>query len=121
MFRFEQLEIWKSAIKYTTNIYLLTKKFPKEETFSLTDQLRRSATSIAANIAEGSGGSSKKDFCHYLDISIKSTYESVSHLEVAKEQHYITEDERIIYYDEAEKLARKIRSFKYSLLKTINS
>ena len=76
-FRFEQLQIWQSAIIFTNNIYTATKVFPPEERFSLTDQLRRSASSIAANIAEGSGSSSKKDFSHYLDIAIKSTYETV--------------------------------------------
>lgn len=70
MFRFEELEIWKSLIVYTKNIYLLTNTFPKQELFSLVDQLRRSSSSIAANIAEGSGSSSKKDFGHYLDIAI---------------------------------------------------
>lgn len=62
MFRFEELEIWKSSIVYTKNIYFFTNTFPKQELFSLVDQLRRSSSSIAANIAEGSGSSSKKRF-----------------------------------------------------------
>jgi four helix bundle protein len=117
MFRFEYLEIWKDAISYTNNIYHITKQFPREETYSLVDQLRRSCSSIAANIAEGSGSSSKKDFCHYLDIAIKSLYESVSHLQLAKEQGYITEQQRNILYEEAEYLAKKIRSFRNTLIK----
>lgn len=116
MFRFEGLEIWKSAIIYTNHIYLVTKLFPREELFSLVDQLRRSASSIPANIAEGSGSSSKKDFCHYLDIAIKSTYETVSHIQLAKELGYITETQRNDLYKEADQLARKIRAFKKSLI-----
>ncbi|HVZ58153.1 MAG TPA: four helix bundle protein [Patescibacteria group bacterium] len=116
-FRFEELEIWKLAICYTNSIYSICKRFPKEELFSLQDQLKRCSSSIAANIAEGSGASSTKDFCHYLDISTKSVYESVSHLFIAKQQGYITKDQLGELYEDADKLARKIRSFKASLLR----
>lgn len=116
-FRFEQLQIWQAAISFTNSIYFITKSFPSEERFSLVDQLRRSASSIAANIAEGSGSSSKKDFSHFLDIAIKSTYETVSHLVIAKEQKYISSDSYQEIYDSADLLSRKIRSFKVSLLK----
>lgn len=116
-FRFEELEIWQLAITYTNSIYLICKTFPKEELFSLQDQLKRCAASIAANIAEGSGASSKKDFCHYLDISIKSVYESVSHLYIAKQQGYINKEQLAKLYEDADKLSRKIRSFKAYLLR----
>lgn len=116
MFRFEKLEIWQAAISYTNDIYSITKKFPREELFSLVDQLRRCSSSIAANIAEGSGSSSDKDFSHYLDIAIKSTYESVSHLRIAKDQGYISNSELESFYEKADFLSRKIRSFKKSLV-----
>lgn len=112
MFRFEKLEIWKSANDYARSIYVITNSFPKDERYSLTDQLRRSATSIAANIAEGSGSTSDKDFSHYLDIALKSTYETVSHLYFASSQMYITEEKRIELYLQAEILVKKIQSFK---------
>lgn len=79
-FRFENLEIWKFSIVFTSKIYQITRNFPSQELFSLVDQLRRAASSIAANIAEGSGSSTTKDFVRYLDIAIKSCYETVSHL-----------------------------------------
>jgi four helix bundle protein len=112
MFKFETLDIWKDSALFTKKIYLLTKKFPRDELFALSDQIRRSATSVPANIAEGSGSSSKKDFSHYLDISIKSIYEVVSHLYIAREQKYIDEQVRKELYDEAETLVRKIKAFK---------
>ena len=59
----------------------------------------------------------EKDFCHYLDISIKSVYESVSHLYIAKQQGYINEEQLAKLYEDADKLSRKIRSFKASLLR----
>lgn len=53
LFPFEKLEIWQLAIEYTVYIYEITKKFPKEEQFGLTNQLRRSSNSVSSNIAEG--------------------------------------------------------------------
>lgn len=111
-FRFEQLDIWVEANKYAALIYKLTKRFPRDEIFALTAQLRRAASSISANIAEGSGSSSAKDLCHYLDIAIKSVYETVSHLYLACEQGYISEKDRADLYLKAEILVKKIQSFK---------
>ena len=119
MFRFEDLTIWQESITYTNSIYSITKKFPHTEHFALTNQLRRSSSSIAANIAEGSGSTSKKDFSHYLEIAIKSLYETVSHLQIALEQRYIDESEKKKLYEDAELLARKLRSFRRTLI--INS
>src|SRR5438105_332747 len=114
-FRFEHLDIWKNAVDYCRKIYMLTKKFPSDELFALTNQLRRAAYSVPTNIAEGSGSSSRKDFFHYLDIAIKSIYETVSLLYLAKEQNYISEVERIAFYEEAEILVKKIKVFQNTL------
>lgn len=111
-FRFEQLEIWKEANSLVSKIYNVTKKFPPDERFGLTDQLRRSASSVAANIAEGSGSGTKKDFVHFLDISIKSIYEAVSHLYLARDQNYISENTMRDLYDQAEVLVKRIQTFK---------
>lgn len=116
-FRFEELEIWKEAILFAKLVYKLTEKFPSRELFSLVDQLRRCASLIAANISEGSGSSSKKDFAHYLEIAIKSLYESVSHLQLAKEQNYISQIQLNDTYEKAELLSRKIRAFRNTLIK----
>ena len=111
-FRFEQLEIWREAGKYAEKIYNITKKFPREELFGLTNQLKRSASSISANIAEGSGSGSKKDFSNYLNIANKSIYETVSHLYLAQKQNYISEKNREELYSEAEILVKRIQAFK---------
>ena len=116
-FRFEDLEIWKEAIEYSNVIYSITKKFPKDELFSLTNQLHRSANSISANIAEGSGSSSDKDFSNYLSISIKSLYETVSHLFIARKQNYISDEDFRMLYQSAENLSKRIRAFKFTLTK----
>src|SRR5260221_6608382 len=111
-FRFEKLEIWLDSVEYAKEVYKTVKLFPKEELFALTDQLKRSASSISANIAEGSGSSSTKEFLHFLDIAGKSLYETVSHLYLAKELKYITEEQRGNLYLDAEILVKRIQSFK---------
>lgn len=114
MFRFEGLEIWRLAIQYGKKLYKLSFSFPNEEKFALADQLRRSALSISNNIAEGSGGTDK-DFSNFLNVSVKSTLETVNILNFAKEQNYISEKIRLELYIEAEILIKKIRAFKNSL------
>ena len=111
-FRFESLEIWKSAIDYADDLYEIAKKFPQEEKFSLTNQLQRAAVSISNNIAEGSGSATNKNFSSFLDISIKSTLETVNILYFAKKRNYVVEHERQVLYDKAELLIKQIRSFK---------
>ena len=114
MFRFEELEIWRLSILYNKTMYTIAEQFPKCETFALADQLRRASVSISNNIAEGSGGTSK-DFSNFLSISVKSALETVNILYIAEAQGYISKNQRILYYQEAEKLIRKIRAFKNSL------
>ena len=114
-FRFESLNIWKDAIEYANELYEIAKKFPTEEKFALTDQLKRAAVSISNNIAEGSGSTTVKNFCSFLDISIKSTLETVNVLYFAEKRQYITSHERQKLYNNTESLIRKIRAFKNSL------
>ena len=115
MFRFEELEIWKLAIEYGNDLYNIADKFPSKEIYGLCSQLRRSAVSISNNIAEGSGASTDKDFCSFLDISVKSALETVNILYFAKIRGYINEEKRLELYENAEKIIRKIRSFKKTL------
>jgi len=114
-FKFENLEIWKLACEYADEIHDLTKTFPKDERFSLSDQLNRSSSSIADNIAEGSGSKTVRDFSNYLQNAVKSTYESVSQLYRAKRRGYITEEQRHYFYEKARLLVSKILSFKATI------
>lgn len=112
MFSYEKLEIWQLAIVYAKQIYITTKHFPDEEKYGLVSQLRRAAISISANIAEGSGAITLKDRLNYLDIAIKSALETTSEIQVAFELGFIKKEERDTLYESAEKIIRKIRSFK---------
>ncbi|WP_407457128.1 four helix bundle protein [Fibrobacter sp.] len=72
---YKDLVVWQKAIDLTVAVYQLTKRFPKEELFGLVSQMRRASVSIASNIAEGEGRKSKKEFAHFLGISLGSKAE----------------------------------------------
>ncbi len=114
-FRFEKLDIWNASVQYAKNIYIITNKLPKTELFGLISQLKRASLSISSNIAEGSGSTTINDFTHYLDISIKSTTETVSQLLFAVEMNYLKDSEINPLYEEGEILIKRIQSFKKSL------
>mgnify|MGYP000639722895 CR=1 FL=1 len=112
---FRELKVWARAMDFVTDIYSLTQKFPKEELFGLTSQLRRAATSIPLNIAEGSGGSSNAEFIRFLEIARRSLYEVMTALEVAKRLKYAAPDEIERLLKEADEIAAMISGLLKSL------
>jgi four helix bundle protein len=95
------LDVWKNGIELVKKIYILTKDFPKEEIYTLTSQIRRSAISIPSNIAEGAARNSKKEFIQFLYIALGSAAELETQLIVAKELGYIKD---LNIFDDFEKL-----------------
>lgn len=87
---YRELLIWQKSIQVVTNIYKLTRDFPKEELFGLTSQMRRCAISIPSNIAEGFGRNSQGDFKRFLNISLGSTYELKTQLEISQNLEYLS-------------------------------
>lgn len=114
MFRFEELRIWKLGVDYGKECYRIAGTFPKYESYSLADQLRRAAISISNNIAEGSVGS-QANFKKYLNTSVGSILETVNILNFACEIGYIIEKSKVDMYQQAEALIKQIRSFSRSL------
>lgn len=108
MFRFEKLDVWQLAIDFSDQIYRATREFPSEERFGLTNQLRRAAVSIAANIAEGSGRWSDRDFVRFIEIAYGSLMETVSHLRIAERQQFLTAAVSQTLVDVADRLARML-------------
>ncbi len=98
-------------------IYVATKHFPSDERFGLTSQLRRSSVSVAANISEGMGRTSNKDFLRFVEISYGSFMEAVCECMIAKRQNYISEEQLKSLYSDAEELARMLSGLRSSLLK----
>ena len=91
LFSFEGLEVYQAARALVKEVYLLQNKFPKTETFALGDQIRRSASSVTSNIAEGSGRNSFKEKAHFIEIAYGSLMEAFSQLQIAQDLDYITE------------------------------
>lgn len=88
---YTKLDVWLESRKLTNLIYNISKQFPKEETFGLTNQLRRCAVSIPSNIVEGCGRQTSKDTIQFLHISRGSLYELETQCFIALDQKYISE------------------------------
>ncbi|MDI1317202.1 four helix bundle protein [Flavobacterium sp.] len=93
MHQFKELEIWKRSRLFCSQIYTITSKFPSDEKFGLTNQLRRASVSIPSNIAEGSSRNSNKDFARFLEIAVGSAYEIETQLLIALDLGFIKNDE----------------------------
>jgi four helix bundle protein len=117
MHNFKELIIWQKSRCFVQDIYNLTKKFPADEKFGLTQQMRRAVVSIPSNIAEGSGRGTNNDFLHFIDIANGSAREVETQLYLALDLQYIfpTEFDNIIM--KLTDLERLIYNFKNSLSK----
>ena len=90
---FTDLNAWKEGHKLVLEIYTITKKFPKEEIFGLTNQSRRCAVSITSNIAEGFSRQTYKDKTHFYVIALGSVTELQNQMIIARDIGYITKEE----------------------------
>lgn len=109
---FKQLKVWQKSYQLGLDIYQATSSFPKEETFGLTSQMRRSCVSIAANIAEGCGRKGKAEFVQFLHIAIGSASEL---------EHYLlfSHDLGMLNKSSFEKLTSDIHKVKKMLITLI--
>lgn len=89
---YEDLTVWQKAIQLVLFIYALTKRFPDDELYSLTKQLRRAAVSIASNIAEGKGRDTDRDLLRFLSMARGSLFEVKTQLVIARELGYLAPD-----------------------------
>jgi four helix bundle protein len=94
-----------------TKIYTLTKRFPKEEQFGITSQIRKSAISIPSNISEGLGRNSNKDYLRFLKISIGSLFELQTQLEISKNIEYLSQEEFDDIYEDSREIERMLVSY----------
>ncbi len=97
-FKFEDLIIWQKGMDLGEQMNLLAHKFPKEETYNLSSQLRRASDSISLNISEGSILQSGAEFRKFLGYAIRSLAEVVTCLHKAKRRKYVSKEEFTIFY-----------------------
>lgn len=114
-FKFEGLKVWQKAIDLSVDIDLLTKKFPKEELYILTSQVKRASDSVALNIAEGSTTQSNPEFARFLSYSIRSNIEVVSCLHLGKRRNIINQQDFEKLYLECEQIHFMLIALKNSL------
>jgi four helix bundle protein len=87
---YRELIVWQRAMDLVEMIYRVSRSFPKEELFALGAQLRRAAVSIPANIAEGQGRHTTKEFLHFLSIASGSLVEMETHVLIAERLNYVS-------------------------------
>jgi len=112
----QDLDVWKKAITLVTAIYKTTSTYPQTEIYGITSQIRRSAVSIPSNIAEGAARNSKKEFNHFLAISLGSLSELETQLIISKNLEFITQEQ----FEELEKSLIDIRKMLIGLKKSLD-
>src|ERR1043165_8987316 len=112
------LRVWQAAITIASDCYTTVKRFPREELFGLTSQIRRAAASVPANIAEGYGRYSKRETIRFLNIANGSLVELDTHLELARRAGYLPDTEVEALSARVRSLGAMIFAFKAALRRT---
>lgn len=115
---FEKLEVWQLARMLRKDVYAVVNKFPKEELFGLTSQLKRSASSVGDNISEGSARLSAKDRAHFFVVAYSSAIETVNHIIGALDLNYINDEQYSRLRNKLEEITNKINSLHKAQFRT---
>ena len=115
-FKFEQLEVWHTAIKLSSDLFDLTDKPALKSNYRFSNQLNGATMSITNNIAEGSGAATKKEFARYLSIARSSVFEVTNILFLFQNRGIITEKERLALYQKLLILSKNLYFLRKSLL-----
>ena len=114
-FKFEKLEVWKRSLDLTMIVHNATRKFPKEELYILTSQIKRAADSIALNIAEGSTGQSDPEFNRFVGLAMRSNIEVVGCIFIAQKRDVIRNEDFEDIYQRCEEIHRMLVGLRNSL------
>lgn len=112
MQNYKELKVWEKSHLVTLKVYEVTKLFPKDEIYGLISQLRRAASSVPANIAEGCGRNSKNELAHFLNISLGSANETEYFLILSKDLLYL----QVYIFEEIFKLINEVKGMLISLI-----
>ena len=115
MVDYKELLVWQKSRVLAKQVYTVTQKFPKEETFGLTNQLRRAVVSIPSNIAEGYNRYSNKEYIHFLKIAKGSAAEVETQIILAMDFKYISVEEGNRILAQVGEILRILGSFIASL------
>ena len=112
---FYELNVWQKAMQLTGEVYRLTRMFPKEELYALTNQLRRAVVSIPSNIAEGQARESTSDFLRFLSCASGSLAEVETQIQISIMQNYVSQQETLVFWHLCFDLRRMLAGLKRSL------
>ena len=119
-FSFEKLEVWQTARLLVVDIYKTTSTFPDSERFGLTNQLRRAANSVCANLAEGGTRISSKEQAHFTSIAYGSLIEVLNHLIISYDLSFLEEEKLIQLRAKIQPLSIKINNLRNKQMSFIN-
>lgn len=120
MYKFERLKVYHLALDYVDRVYDLTAKLPRNEEYNLGSQMKRAATSIALNIAEGSTGQSDPEQARFLSMAIRSLLETVACKHIIERRQYLSEHPMLLpeIGTLGEALARSLQAMRKSVMRT---
>lgn len=105
---YEDLEVWQLGMELVYDVYKLTRKFPDDERFGLTSQMRRAAVSIPSNIAEGKGRVTDKDLVHFLSHSRGSQQELYTQILIAKHLGFLSSESADRLLEQTKRVGRML-------------
>lgn len=117
---YRDLLVWQQGIDLVTEVYKLTRLFPSDERHALCNQMQRASVSVPSNIAEGHARSSRKEFLHFLSVSLGALAELETHLTIANNLDYITQGKKRKIIDTTDLLGKRIRSLQKSLQQKVD-
>jgi four helix bundle protein len=114
---YRDLEVWKLSHKLTLELYVASRKFPKDEMFGLTTQLRRATISIGANLAEGRGRRTSPEFARFTRIAMGSASELDYHLMLCRDFEFVSKE----FYERNSKELIRVRKMLSALLSSVEN
>jgi len=118
---YRDLIVWQDSMDLVVAVYQTTARFPKEERYSLVNQLRRAAVSVPSNIAEGHGRSRTGDYLRHLSVAVGSLSEVETQVQIARRLEYITEDDQSRLLDSCNAIAKMFGGLIRSLRRRLQS
>ncbi|MEH2092777.1 MULTISPECIES: four helix bundle protein [Nostoc] len=112
---YRDLKVWQLGISLTKQVYLLTRDFPKSETYGLSSQMQRAAVSIPSNLAEGHARDSTQEFLRFIAIALGSLAELETQLILAEQLEYITNLKLQEILTKTDEIQRMLRGLQKSL------
>ena len=117
MLNFEKLEVWRKSIEFADLVYELTRPFPVDERFGLTNQKRRASVAVSSNNADGGSRSSKTDYSRFIELATGSLFEVISQGHVAARQGYLNGESFRSMHATVEELSRMLSGLRSYLTK----